>query len=86
MATKPNFTVTDKLKYNVHDIVAVSGECRAVVFDAIKAGHLKTFIVGRRRMATPDAVQKWIDYLRRESEKGRPVMYREKWTKRAAND
>jgi hypothetical protein len=47
-----------------------------VVYDAINAGHLKTFLVGRRRFAKPEAVRAWVDHLEAESTAGRPVVYR----------
>ena len=66
----------EPLKVSIDDIVFATGESRAVVYDAIKAGHLNTFLVGRRRFARPDAVRAWIDLLEAESKAGRPVSYR----------
>jgi len=66
----------DKLKLSVAEIVAATGESANVVFDAIRAGHLATFVVGRRRFARPDAVRGWVDFLEAESNAGRPVKYR----------
>lgn len=56
------------LKLSLDDVVAVTRESRAVVYDAIRAGHLRTFVVGRRRFATPAEAQRWEDYLRAESD------------------
>lgn len=64
-----------KLKLSVRDIIAVSGESQNNVFYAIRQGHLKTFVVGRRRFARPQAVRDWVDFLERESNAGRPVKY-----------
>ena len=66
----------EPLKVSIDDIVFATGESRAVVYDAIKAGHLNTFLVGRRRFARPIAVRAWIDFLEAESKAGRPVSYR----------
>lgn len=66
----------EALKIPVEGVVAATGESRAVVYDAIKAGHLKTFLVGRRRFARPEAVREWVDFLESESDAGRPVCYR----------
>jgi hypothetical protein len=66
----------EKLKFSMSDIATTSGECAAIIYDAIGAGHLKTFLVGRRRFARPEAVRAWIDYLESESAAGRPVVYR----------
>ena len=64
------------LKISLADCPRVTGESMAVVYDAIKAGHLKTFLVGRRRFVRPQALRDWVDYLEAESAAGRPVVYR----------
>ena len=65
-----------KFKLGVDAIVDATNESRSVVYDAINAGHLETFLVGRRRFARPEAVRRWVDFLQRESDAGRPVSYR----------
>jgi hypothetical protein len=74
----------EQLKVSIDGIVAATGESRALVYDAINAGHLQTFVVGRRRFARPEAVRAWVDYLQRESDAGRPVTYRPRSSERAA--
>lgn len=66
----------EPLKVSIDNIVITTGESRAVVYDAIKAGHLQTFVVGRRRFARPAAIRAWIDLLEAASKAGRPVSYR----------
>jgi hypothetical protein len=66
----------EQLKIPLAEIPRVAGESLAVVYDAINAGHLETFLVGRRRFARPEAICAWIDYLEAQSNAGRPVMYR----------
>ena len=66
----------EPLKISLADCPRVTGESMAVVYDAIKAGHLKTFLVGRRRFVRPQALRDWVDYLEAESAAGRPVVYR----------
>lgn len=66
----------EKLKLTREEISQVSGESLSIIDDAIRLGHLKTFIVGRRRFARPEAVRAWVDYLQSESDSGRPVSYR----------
>jgi predicted DNA-binding transcriptional regulator AlpA len=66
----------ETLKLSIDDVVAATGESRAIVYDAINAGHLDTFLVGRRRFARPAAVRAWIDFLESESKAGKPVNYR----------
>lgn len=65
-----------QLKIPLADIPGIAGESLAVVYDAIKAGHLKTFLVGRRRFARPDAIRGWVDFLEAQSNAGKPVTYR----------
>jgi hypothetical protein len=66
----------EQLKVSIDGIIAATGESRALVYDAINRGHLKTFLVGRRRFAKPAAVRAWVDFLESESVAGRPVVYR----------
>ena len=74
----------EKLKLGVAEIAASTGESVNAVYDAIKAGHLATFLVGRRRFARPAAVRKWVDYLEAQSNAGTPVVYRARNTERTA--
>ena len=69
-----------KLKIALKDIPLIAGESMAVVHDAINAGHLQTFLVGRRRFARPDAIRAWVDYLEGQSNAGKPVTYRARST------
>lgn len=66
----------EPLKLSLQQICAATGESRDVVFDAIRAGHLETFLVGRRRFARPAAVRIWVDFLEAQSKAGKPVCYR----------
>jgi hypothetical protein len=66
----------ERLKLSLADVVAASGESLPIIHDAINAGHLETFVVGRRRFARPAAVVRWIGFLEAESHAGRPVVYR----------
>lgn len=70
----------DKLKIALKDIPPIAGESMAVVHDAIKAGHLQTFLVGRRRFARPQAIRAWVDHLEAQSNAGKPVTYRPRTT------
>jgi hypothetical protein len=66
----------EPLKLTREEICRLSGESLSVVEDAINAGHLKTFLVGRRRFARPGAVRAWVDFLEAQSDAGSPVCYR----------
>lgn len=74
----------EQLKLSIANIVAATGESTHVVYDAINAGHLTTFLVGRRRFARPEAVRAWVDYLEAQSNAGTPVVYRARSTESAA--
>jgi hypothetical protein len=66
----------NQLKVPLAEIPAIARESLAVVYDAIHAGHLDTFLVGRRRFARPEAICAWVDYLEAQSNAGSPVTYR----------
>ncbi len=72
----------EALKVSIEGIIAATGEGRAVIYDAIKQGHLETFLVGRRRFARPAAVRAWVDYLEKQANAGKPVTYRARSTER----
>jgi hypothetical protein len=65
----------DPEKLDMDEICRVSGESRSVVYTAIREGHLKTFLVGRRRFSRPKYVREWVDYLEAQSNAGKPVKY-----------
>lgn len=58
------------------DITALTGQSRPVLHDAIAAGDLVTFLVGRRRFARIEAIRAWVDKLEEASNEGRPISYR----------
>lgn len=68
----------NKLKLSLKEIAEVTGESLPLIHDAINAGHLRTFVVGRRRFARPADVEKWVNFLQKQSDAGKPVKYRER--------
>lgn len=64
-----------KFKLSMAEIAEATGEAMPVIYAAINAADLETFLVGRRRFARPEAVQKWVDYLQAQSDAGHPVTY-----------
>lgn len=66
----------EPLKLSLAQVAEVTGESLPILHDAIRAGDLKTFLVGRRRFARPEDVRAWVDFLQAESDKGKPVCYR----------
>ncbi len=73
----------EKLKLTMREIAESAGESLPTIYKAIEAGHLATFLVGRRRFAKPDAVRAWIDRLEKASNAGRPMVYRPRSGERA---
>ena len=73
-----------KLKMSIAEVAEATGECRQIVYAAVRAGDLKTFLVGRRRFARPADVTAWVDYLQAESDAGRPVSYAARQREEAA--
>ncbi len=74
----------DQLKIALAAIPRLTGECLAVIHDAVNVGHLQTFLVGRRRFARPEAIRAWVDFLEAESNAGRAVTYRPRSGERPA--
>ena len=64
-----------KLKLSMAEISESAGEAMPLIYAAINEGHLKTFLVDRRRFARPTDVEAWIDFLQAQSDAGRPVCY-----------
>src|SRR3546814_11456094 len=75
---------SNKLKLSLQEIAEVTGESLPLIHDAIKAAHLKTFVVGRRSFARPSAVEAWIGFLEKQSDAGTPVKSRERPADRRA--
>jgi len=74
----------DQLKLSMRDVQRITGESPPVVYSAIEHGHLKTFVVGRRRFARPEAVRAWVDFMEAESDAGRPLVYKRRVHRAAA--
>ena len=66
----------EPVKVPIRDVSTATGESPNVVADAVNAGHLKTFLVGRRRFTRPEYVKQWVDFLEAQSDAGMPVGYR----------
>lgn len=77
-------TKIEPLKLSLQAIAEATGESLPLIYDAIAAGHLDTFLVGRRRFAKPVAVRAWVDFLEAQSKAGKPVVYRARPAERRA--
>jgi hypothetical protein len=67
---------TPKLVLGRHEIAEVADTSLSVVDDAIREGHLKSFLMGRKRKSTPQYVAEWVLFLQRSSDAGKPINYR----------
>jgi len=61
------FTHT-KPRYSVNDLCALLGIGRASVYADINAGKLETYLVGKRRFAKPEALDKYVERCEKEAE------------------
>ncbi|MGY6517379.1 MAG: hypothetical protein ACXIUZ_01565 [Lysobacteraceae bacterium] len=68
--------MNNPLLLSLSDIERSTGQSRPVIHDAVNAGHLETFLIGRRRFARPECVRAWVDFLEQQSKAGKPVCYR----------
>lgn len=66
----------EKLNYSRQDVASAAGVSLSIVDDAIREGHLESYLIGRKRFVRCAAVSKWLDYLQGQSNKGKPVIYR----------
>ena len=53
--------------------------------DAVKNNHLKAYKVGRRWYTTRPAMEAYLLFLQKQSDKGRPVVYRPRPPERRAS-
>ena len=49
-----------KPRYSINDLCALLGQGRAAIYAAINRGELETHLIGARRFATPEALDKHI--------------------------
>lgn len=60
----------------IRDVSAIAHMSMPGIYAAINAGHLRSFLIGRRRMVRASALRDWLDMLERASDAGKPVVYR----------
>ena len=61
------FTHT-KPRYSINDLLALFSVGRARLYEDIRAGKLKTYTVGRRRFASPEAVDCYNETCEQEGQ------------------
>lgn len=54
-------TPQEKLAFNIPEVCAATGVGRTTVYEAIKAGALKSIMVGGRRLVRREALANWLD-------------------------
>lgn len=57
-----------KPRYSVNDLMALLDMGRSYLYIAINTGKLETYCVGRRRFATPEAVDAYVELVRKEAQ------------------
>ncbi len=60
----PNHTAApapEKLAFNIPEVCAATGVGRTTVYKAIKAGALKSIMVGGRRLVRREALEDWLE-------------------------
>lgn len=68
--------IIEPFKLSLRQVSEATNESLPVIYDAVKAGHLASFLCGRRRFFRPAAVRAWVDFLEARSQAGHPVSYR----------
>lgn len=53
----------ENLAYSVAEAVRLSGICRTVVYEEIKAGRLRARKLGRRTLILSEDMQRWLANL-----------------------
>lgn len=49
-----------RVGYSIDETARMFGVCRQTVYNAVNAGHLKTFKMGRRRLVSPEAARAYV--------------------------
>lgn len=63
------------LQLKMDDACVLTNMSRNVIFEAVKRGHLRTHVVGRSRFTTYKEVTRWVEWLQKQSDAGKPVGY-----------
>ena len=54
-------TPQEKLAFNINEVCAATGIGRTSIYEAIKAGTLKSVMVGGRRLVRREALENWLE-------------------------
>jgi hypothetical protein len=61
------FTHT-KPRYSINDMLTLLSIGRSRLYDDINGGKLATYKVGKRRFAEPEALDRYVELVRREAQ------------------
>ena len=71
-------TKNERVIYTRYEAAEALGISLSNFDDAKNANHLKVFKVGRRVFTTRADMEAYANFLKRQSDKGTPVMYRQR--------
>lgn len=54
----------DKLAYSINDVLQIVSVGRSFLYEEIRAGRLKAFKVGKRRLIADEDLRAWISSYR----------------------
>ncbi len=60
--------VHQKPRYSVTDLMALLSIGRSNLYVALNTGKLESYKIGKRRFAAPEAVDAYVDLVRKESQ------------------
>lgn len=55
--------MTDKRGFRIPEVVAYSGRPRTAVYEAIRVGELKSYLIGARRLVLREDLDDWLERL-----------------------
>ena len=59
-----------KPRYSVNDLLGLLSIGRARLYADINAGKLDTYKIGKRRFAEPAALERYVEFVRKEAQAG----------------
>ena len=62
--------VHQKPRYSVNDLMALLNIGRSHLYADINAGKLETYKIGKRRFTEPEALDRYVELVRKEAQPG----------------
>jgi hypothetical protein len=60
--------VHTKPRYSINDLLALLSIGRATLYSDIRSGKLTTYCVGKRRFTEPEALDRYVELVRKEAQ------------------